>query len=85
MLTIPIYDTILLPEVTFYFKKEVIDSWQTTNLVVGEHLVFALLSKLKAHTLVYVIIGTATAIAAPFVYGCVRYGSSISPRGSFRA
>ena len=43
MLTIPIYDTILLPEVTFYFKKEVIDSWQTTNLVVGEHLVFALL------------------------------------------
>ena len=25
MLTIPIYDTILLPDVTFYFKKEVID------------------------------------------------------------
>ena len=33
------------------------------------YLVFALLSKLKAHTLVYVIIGTATAIAAPFIYG----------------
>ena len=43
MLTIPIYDTILLPEVTFFFKKEVIDSWHTTELVVGEHLVFALL------------------------------------------
>lgn len=43
MLTIPIYDTILLPDVTFFFKKEVIDSWHTTELVVGEHLVFALL------------------------------------------
>ena len=33
------------------------------------YFVFALLSKLKAHTLVYVIIGTAAAIAAPFIYG----------------
>lgn len=33
------------------------------------YLVFALLSKLKAPTLVYFIIGTASAIAAPFVYG----------------
>ena len=43
MLTIPIYDTILLPEVTFYFKKEVIEGWNTDELEVGGHLVFALL------------------------------------------
>lgn len=43
MLTIPIYDTILLPEVTFYFKKEVIEGWKTDELEVGGHLVFALL------------------------------------------
>ena len=33
------------------------------------YLIFALLKKLKAHTLVYFIIGTAAAIAAPFIYG----------------
>ena len=33
------------------------------------YLIFALLSKLKANTLVYVIIGTAAAAAAPFIYG----------------
>lgn len=33
------------------------------------YLIFALLKKLKAHTLVYLIIGTVTAIIAPFVYG----------------
>ena len=33
------------------------------------YLVLALLKKLKAHTLVYVILGTAISIAAPFVYG----------------
>ena len=43
MLTIPIYDTILLPEVTFYFKKEVIDGWQGADLEVGDLLVFAML------------------------------------------
>ena len=33
------------------------------------YLVLALLKKLKAHTLVYVILGTALSIIAPFVYG----------------
>ena len=27
MITIPIYDTILLPDVNFFFKKEVIEKW----------------------------------------------------------
>lgn len=43
MLTIPIYDTILLPDVTFYFKKEVIDGWDTNDLEPGKILAFALL------------------------------------------
>ena len=36
MLTIPIYDTILLPDVTFYFKKEVIEDWNVDELEVGD-------------------------------------------------
>ena len=32
MTIIPIYDTLLLPEVTFYFKKEVIDGWNAKEL-----------------------------------------------------
>ncbi len=43
MLTIPIYDTILLPDVTFYFKKEVIDGWEVDELEVGDEIAFALL------------------------------------------
>ena len=43
MLTIPIYDTILLPEVTFYFKKEVIDGWNLEEFNVGDIMAFAML------------------------------------------
>lgn len=43
MLTIPIYDTILLPEVTFYFKKEVIDGWNLEEFDVGDIMAFAML------------------------------------------
>ena len=43
MLTIPIYDTVLLPDVTFYFKKEVIEGWEIDELHDGEKLVFAFL------------------------------------------
>ena len=43
MLTIPIYDTILLPEVTFYFKKEVIDGWDLEDFNVGDIMAFAML------------------------------------------
>ena len=43
MLTIPIYDTVLLPDVTFYFRKEVIDNWEVEDLEVGEELIFAFL------------------------------------------
>ena len=43
MLTIPIYDTILLPDVTFYFKKEVIEGWEIDELSVGTEIAFALL------------------------------------------
>ncbi len=43
MLIIPIYDSILLPDVTFYFRKEVVDSWKVDELVTGQEIVFALL------------------------------------------
>ena len=41
MLTIPIYDTILLPDVTFYFRKEVIENWEIEELTVGQKITFA--------------------------------------------
>ena len=44
MITIPIYDTVLLPDVTFYFRKEVIENWEIDELTVGEKLVFAFLT-----------------------------------------
>ena len=43
MLTIPIYDTILLPDVTFYFKKEVIDTWEVKDFNNGDDIAFAML------------------------------------------
>ncbi len=43
MLTIPLYDTVLLPDVTFYFKKEVIEGWEIEELYDGERLIFAFL------------------------------------------
>ncbi len=43
MTTIPIYDTLLLPDVVFYFKKEVIDSWDIKELITGEVVLFVYL------------------------------------------
>ena len=43
MITIPIYDTILLPDVNFFFKKEVIEKWDLEGLKEGDHLAFAML------------------------------------------
>ena len=43
MLTIPIYDTILLPDVTFYFRKEVIEGWEVSELSSGDEIAFAML------------------------------------------
>ena len=42
MTIVPIYDTLLLPDVTFYFKKDVTDGWNV-KLVVGDEIVFAML------------------------------------------
>ncbi len=43
MLTIPVYETIMLPDVVFYFKKEVIEEWYISELTVGEIVTFAFL------------------------------------------
>ncbi len=45
MITIPIYDTILLPEVTFFFKKEVIDGWNINEFENGTIIAFAMLKE----------------------------------------
>jgi ATP-dependent Lon protease len=42
MTIVPIYDTLLLPDVTFYFKKDVTDGWNV-KLMVGDEIVFAML------------------------------------------
>ncbi len=43
MITIPIYDTILLPDVIFYFKSEVTDEWNVQTLKAGDELCFVML------------------------------------------
>ena len=43
MTIVPIYDTLLLPDVTFYFKKDVTDSWNVGELSTGTEIVFAML------------------------------------------
>ena len=43
MIIVPIYDTLLLPDVTFYFKKDVIDSWNIGEHSTGKEIVFAML------------------------------------------
>ena len=43
MIIVPIYDTLLLPDVTFYFKKDVIDSWNIGELSTGKEIAFAML------------------------------------------
>ena len=43
MIAIPIHDTILLPDVTFFFKKETFEEWEVEALTVGDEIVFAFL------------------------------------------
>ena len=43
MIAIPIHDTILLPDITFYFKKDSFTDWENERLKVGEDIVFAFL------------------------------------------
>lgn len=40
MIVIPIYDMLLLPDVTFYFKKDVLDKMQKKEFPVGEEVLF---------------------------------------------
>ncbi len=47
MIIIPLYDTVLLPDVTFYFKKELIDNWDIDELSIGDYLYFAFLKEDK--------------------------------------
>ena len=69
-----------LPFIVSSLSKESLDTVDLGIEIYGQYtniffisgiiyLIFALLKKLKAHTLVYFIIGTVTAAAAPFVYG----------------
>ena len=41
MILIPLYDTVLLPDVSFIFRKEIIDSWNIDELSVGDEIHFA--------------------------------------------
>lgn len=43
MITIPIHDTILLPDITFYFKKDSFSDWEVERLKAGEELIFLFL------------------------------------------
>ena len=43
MIAIPIHDTILLPDVTFFFKKETFEEWEVESLTAGDEIVFAFL------------------------------------------
>ena len=43
MIAIPIHDTILLPDVTFFFKKETFEEWEVESLSAGDEIVFAFL------------------------------------------
>ena len=43
MITIPVYDLLLLPGVTFYFKKDTIGDSAITNEQVGEDLLFIMM------------------------------------------
>lgn len=47
MITIPIYDTLLLPEVTFYFKKDNLQNSILANAETGEDVLFLLLKSDK--------------------------------------
>ena len=42
MITIPVYELLLLPEVTFFFKKDVFPSGEVTAESVGEDILFVM-------------------------------------------
>ena len=42
MITIPVYELLLLPEVTFFFKKDVFPSGEITAESVGEDILFVM-------------------------------------------
>ena len=48
MVTIPVYDIILLPGVSFYFRKEAYEKWNLTDNSEGEALLFLLMKEQKA-------------------------------------
>ncbi|MDD4369521.1 MAG: endopeptidase La [Anaerostipes sp.] len=49
MITIPIYDMTLLPDVTFYFKKDAFETWnRSASLTRGEEILFLMLKEEKA-------------------------------------
>ena len=43
MISIPIYDLLVLPEVTFYFKKDMFPGNEITTENVGEDILFLML------------------------------------------
>lgn len=47
MITIPVYDMILLPGVSFYFKKELYDKWQAESLEQEKDVMFLLMKNQK--------------------------------------
>ena len=47
MITVPIYDMILLPGVSFYFKKEVYDKWQADSQEPEKQVMFLLMRNQK--------------------------------------
>ena len=40
MLVLPVYDLLLLPGVTFYFKKDILDRMQVEKVEKGEEILF---------------------------------------------
>ncbi|MDO4298479.1 MAG: endopeptidase La [Lachnospiraceae bacterium] len=47
MITIPVYDIILLPGVSFYFKKDAYEKWNLGEMEEGEDVLFLLLREQK--------------------------------------
>lgn len=50
MLVIPIYDMILLPDITFYFKKEFFEGISTGELAAGQDIVFLMQKEGKSRS-----------------------------------
>ena len=59
MITIPIYDMTILPDVTFFFKKDIFTEQEITAEHVGEDVLFLMLKQDKkrediTHRMIYV-------------------------------